>query len=82
VKQDNKKTNHVSYTSKLNANASHMPYHAFDETYFLIRNKFGKVIALYVGTHHKRPKTCVWVPKDFVTNVRGPKQVWVCKMKA
>jgi hypothetical protein len=75
VKQDNKATNHVS-------NVSYMPYHAFDVFYVLMKNKYGKVIALYVGPHHKRPKTYVWVPKVLVTNVKGPKQVWVPKNKA
>jgi hypothetical protein len=39
-----------------------MTYHAFDASYVLMRNKYGKVIALFVGSHHKKPKTCVWVP--------------------
>jgi hypothetical protein len=59
-----------------------MPYHTFDASYVLIKNKFYKLIALYVGSHHKRPKTCVWVPKVLVTNVKAPKQVWVPKTKA
>jgi hypothetical protein len=74
-KQDNKATNHVSYASKFNVNVSHIPYHVFYASYVLMRNKFGKVIAMYVGPHHKRPKTCVQVPKTLVTNMRGPKQV-------
>jgi hypothetical protein len=40
-----------------------------------MRNKFDKVVALYVGPQHKRLKTCVWMPKYLVTNIRGPKQV-------
>jgi hypothetical protein len=79
VKQDNKATNHVS---NVDANASYMPYHTFDASYVLMKNKYGKVIALYVGPHHKRPKTCVWVPKVFVTNVKGLIQVWVSENKA
>jgi hypothetical protein len=59
-----------------------MVYHAFDVSYVLMKNKFGRVIALYVGPHHKRPKSCVWVSKVLVTNVKGPKQVWVPKNKA
>jgi hypothetical protein len=47
---------------------SHMSYHDFDASYVLMRNKFGRVVALYVGPHHKRSKTCVWVPKCLVTN--------------
>jgi hypothetical protein len=56
VKQDNKVTNHVF---RFDANASYMTYHTFDASYVLMKNKHGKVVALYVGPHHKRPKTCV-----------------------
>jgi hypothetical protein len=70
VKQDNKATNHVS---SFDDNASYMPYHAFDASYVLMKNKHEKVVALYVGPHHKRPKTCVWVPKVLVSNVKEPK---------
>jgi hypothetical protein len=79
VKQNNKATNHVS---NIDGNASYMPYHAFDASYVLMKNNHEKVIALYVGPHHMRPKTCVWVPKVLVTNMKGPKQVWVPKNKA
>jgi hypothetical protein len=60
VKQDNKSTNHVS---SFDSNASYMAYHAFDVSYVLMKNNHEKVIVLYVGQHHKRPKTCVWVSK-------------------
>jgi hypothetical protein len=79
VKQGNKATNHIS---NVDANASYMPYHAFDASYVLMKNKYGKVIALFVGPCHKRHNTCVWVPKVLVSNVKGPKQVWVPKKKA
>jgi hypothetical protein len=79
VKQDHKEINHVS---NVDTNYYYMPYHAFDASYVLMTNKHGKVIALYIGPHHKTPKTCVWVPKVLVTNVKGPKQVWVPKTKA
>jgi hypothetical protein len=46
-----------------------------------MRNKFGKIVDLYVGPHHKKSKTCVWVPKCLVTNMRGPKHIWVPKTK-
>jgi hypothetical protein len=59
VKQDNKPTNHVSHMSNVDANSSYMPYHTFDASYVLMKNKFGRVIALYVGPHHKRHNTCV-----------------------
>jgi hypothetical protein len=70
VKQNNKATNHIF---NFDVNASYMPYHAFDAYYVLMKNKHGKFIALYVGSHHKRPKTCVWVPKVLISNVKGPK---------
>jgi hypothetical protein len=79
VKQDHKATNHVS---NVDAIASFMPYHVFDASYILMKNKDGKVIALYIGPHQKRPKTCLWVPKVLVTNVKGPKQVWVHRNNA
>jgi hypothetical protein len=59
VEQDNKATNHAHYASNVNANGTYMPYHSFDVSYVLIKNKFGRVIALCVGPHHKRHKTCV-----------------------
>jgi hypothetical protein len=52
-------------------------HHNFDASYVLMRNKIGKIIALHIGSHHKRHKTCVWVPKVLVYNVKGLKQVWV-----
>jgi hypothetical protein len=42
----------------------------------------GKVVAKYVGGKHKSSKTRVWVPKVLVSNVKGPKTVWVPKNKA
>jgi hypothetical protein len=48
-----------------------MSYHDFDASYVIMRNKFGRVVVLYVGPHHKRLKTCMWVPKYLVTNMRG-----------
>jgi hypothetical protein len=41
-----------------------------------------KVVAKYVGGKHKSPKTYVWVPNVLVSNVKGPKTVWVPKEKA
>jgi hypothetical protein len=49
---------------------------------FVLTNKSGKVVAKYVGGKHKSPKTCVWVPEVLVSNVEGPKTVWVPKIKA
>jgi hypothetical protein len=79
VKQDNKATNHIS---NIDANVFYMPYHAFDASYVIMKNKYEKVITLYVGPCHKRHNTCVWVPKVLVTNMKGSKQVWLPKNKA
>ena len=56
-------------------------FNTFDASYVLT-NKSGKIVAKYVGGKHKSPKTCVWVPKVLVSNVKGPKTVWVLKNKA
>jgi hypothetical protein len=45
----------------------------FDAFYILMRNKFSRIIALYIGPHHKRSNTCVYVLKCLVTNMKGPK---------
>jgi hypothetical protein len=81
VKQDNKATNIVSHVSNIDANTYYMPYHTFDASFVLMKKKFGRVVALYVGPRHKRYNTCVWVYKVLVTNVKGSKQVWVPKNK-
>jgi hypothetical protein len=79
-KQTLNNTNHASYANT--SYVSHMSYHDFDASYVLMRNKFSKIVALYIGPHHKRSKTYVWVPKCIVTNIRGTKQVWIPKNKA
>jgi hypothetical protein len=56
-----------------------MSYHEFNAFYVLMRNKFGRIIALYVGPQQKRSKTFVWVLKCLVTNLKGTKQVWLPK---
>jgi hypothetical protein len=48
---------------------------------FLLK-KSGKVVAKYVGGKHKGSRTCVRVPKVLVSNVKGPKTIWVPKNKA
>jgi hypothetical protein len=79
-------TSHVK-TSKMpkkNVYASTEPrlsFKTFDASYVLT-SKSDKVVAKYVGSKHKSPRTCAWVPKVFVSNVKGPKIVWVPKKKA
>jgi 3D (Asp-Asp-Asp) domain-containing protein len=74
VKMPKKKTSTAS-------NESNISFKTFDASYVLT-NKSGKVVAKYVGGKHKGSKTCVWVPKVLVSNVKGPKTVWVPKNKA
>jgi hypothetical protein len=74
----------IKMPKKKNANASNehnILFKTFDASY-VITNKSGKVVAKYVGGKHKSPKTCVWVPKVLVSNVKGPKTVWLPKNKS
>jgi hypothetical protein len=73
VKLPKKKT-HIA------SNDHNIPFKTFDASYVLT-NKSGKVVAKYVGAKHKGSKSCVWVPKVLVSNVKGPKTVWVPKNK-
>jgi hypothetical protein len=69
--------NKIVYAS----NEHNISFKTFDASYVLT-NKSGKVVAKYVGGKHNSPKTCVWVPTVLVSNVKGPKTVWVPKNKA
>jgi hypothetical protein len=75
---------HVKMPKKKTPIASNEPnisFKTFDASYVLT-NKSGKVVAKYVGGKHKGSKTCVWVPKVLVSNVKEPKTIWVPKNKA
>jgi hypothetical protein len=77
-------TTHIKMPKKKIVDASNehsISFNTFDAS-FVLTNKSGKVVAKYVGGKHKSPKTCVWVPKVFVSNVNGPKTIWVPKDKA
>jgi hypothetical protein len=80
-KQSIKTTNNASYPYTNAFHVSHMSYHDFDASYVLMRNQFRKIIALHVGPHYKRSKTCVCVSKYLVTNLKGHNQTWVTKTK-
>jgi hypothetical protein len=62
------------------SNDHNVSFKTFDASYVLT-NKSRKVVAKYVGGKHKGSNTCVWVPKVLVSNVKGPKTVWVPKIK-
>jgi hypothetical protein len=77
-------TTHIKIPKKKIPNASNehnISFKTFDASYVLT-NKSSKVFAKYVGGKRKSPKTCVWVTKVFVSNVKGPKTIWVPKNKA
>jgi hypothetical protein len=79
-----RQSTHVKVPKKKSPIASNEPnvsFKTFDASYVLT-NKLGKVVAKYVGGKHKGSKTYVWVPKVLVSNVKGPKTVWVPKNKA
>jgi hypothetical protein len=65
----------------MTSNEPNISFKTFDASYVLT-NKSGKIVVKYVGGKHKGSKTCVWVPKVLVSNVKGPKTVWVPKNKA
>jgi hypothetical protein len=66
--------------SPVSSNEHNISFKTFDASYVLT-NKSGKIVAKYVGAKHKGSKTCVWVPKVLVSNVKGP-TIWVPKNKA
>jgi hypothetical protein len=75
---------HVKMPKRKSPTTSNEPiisFKTFDASYVLT-NKSGEVVAKYVGAKHKGSKTCVWVPKVLVSNVKGPKTIWVPKNKA
>jgi hypothetical protein len=66
---------HVKIPKKKSHIASNEPnvsFKTFDASYVLT-NKSGKVVAKYVGGKHKSSKTCVWVPKVLVSNMKDPR---------
>jgi hypothetical protein len=78
-----RQSTHAKLTKKKTPKASNdhnVSFRTFDASYVLT-NKSGKVVAKYVRGKHKGSKTCVWVPKVLVSNVKGPKTIWVPKIK-
>ena len=47
--------------------------------YLLKKNYDGKVIAYKIGVEDKHWNQPIWVPKDIIINMKGPKKVWVPK---
>jgi hypothetical protein len=83
VRPSSRQSTHAKLPKKktpIASNDSNISFMTFDASYVLT-NKSGKVVAKCVGGKHKGSKTCVWVPKVLVSNVKGPKTVWVPKIK-
>jgi hypothetical protein len=67
----------VSYVPK-DRNASHGPsilFRTFDVSY-VIYCKNDRIVATNVGPKCKKGKTCIWIPKSYVTNLTGPNTSW------
>jgi hypothetical protein len=79
-----RRSTHVKMPKKkspIASNNHNISFKTFDASYVLT-NKSGKIVAKYVGGKHKGSKTCVWVPKVLVSNVKAHKTIWVPKNKA
>jgi hypothetical protein len=71
----------ASYAPRKASNGPTMLYQTCDVSFVLIC-KNDKVLAICLGPKCKRDKTCIWVPKSFVTNLVGPNKSWVPKTQA
>jgi hypothetical protein len=58
-----------------------MLYQTYDASFVLLC-KNDKVVARSLGPKCKRDKTCIWVPKSFMTNLVGPNKSWVPKTQS
>jgi hypothetical protein len=66
---------HVVSHAYMNAyNGPTLFYCTYDASYVL-HCKNDKVVAKNVGPRYKGGKTCIWIPKSYVTNLIGPQQV-------
>jgi hypothetical protein len=81
----NRPRHHVHHViSNAPRNATNGPtilYRIYDASYVLIC-KNDKVVARNLGPKCKGGKTCIWIPKSYVTNLAGPNKSWVPKSQA
>jgi len=71
------KRKNISYSEK---NCTNNKAISFDSSYVQMKNSSGSVCAKYVGLPIFGAKNnAIWVPKTLVTNIQGPKKVWVPK---
>jgi hypothetical protein len=73
---------HVASHAPWNAsNGPTMLYQTYDAS-FVLMCKNDKVVARNLGPKCKRDKTCIWVPRSYVTNLVGSNKCWVPKTQA
>jgi hypothetical protein len=73
--------NFVSHAPRKVCNKPTTVFHACN-TKYVLSCKNEKVVARKMGSKCKGDKTCIWVPKDIVTNLVGPNKSWVPKTQA
>jgi hypothetical protein len=75
-----KQVGHIERYCKTNKNKQpNVSSIRFDFCYMLVKGANG-VKAKFIGApHESSKKKTIWVPKTLVTNLQGPKQVWVPK---
>jgi hypothetical protein len=71
----------VSHAPRNVSKGPTMLYHTYDAS-FVLMCKNDKVIARNVGPKCMRGKTCIWIPKSYVTNFVGPNKSSVPKSQA
>jgi hypothetical protein len=76
-----RKGNVIHHVLRKMHNESATVFHACN-TDFVLSCKNKKVVARKLGAKCKGDKTCIWVPKDIVTNLVGPNKSWVPKTQA
>jgi hypothetical protein len=76
-----RKGNVIHHVPRKMHNESATVFHACN-TDFVLSCKNKKVVARKLGAKCKGDKTCIWVPKDIVTNLVGPNKSWVPKTQA
>jgi hypothetical protein len=76
-----RKGNAIHHVPRKMHNESTTVFHACN-TAFVLSCKNKKVVARKLGAKCKEDKTCIWVPKDVVTNLVGPNKSWVPKTQA
>jgi hypothetical protein len=71
----------VSHAPRNASSGSTILYRTYDAS-FMLMCKNDKVVAKNEGPKCKRGKTCIWVPKSYMTNLIGSNKSWVPKTQA